>query len=142
MTSQALAFGLAEGFFVVFATTLILDKLGDYMYHKGIAKPFYVLGYRLHHRKVVVALVPAAYALIATLVYLHYFRVLWSDFWPSVEITLFLAAACLTLDFTLDALSTQEKRRALLHHEWVYVVVPAYAFTHVVALVYALPALP
>jgi hypothetical protein len=39
------------------------------------------------------------------------------------------------LDFTLDALSTMEKRRALLHHEWVYVLVPAYVFTHLVILV-------
>lgn len=139
LTSQTLEFGLVSGFFLVFSSTLIVDKLGDYMYHKGIAKPFYLLGYRLHHRKVVVALVPAAYAAVATLVYLHYFRVVWSDFWPSVEVTLFLAAACLTLDFTLDAVSTREKRRALLHHEWVYVVVPAYVFTHMVTLVYALP---
>jgi len=115
--------------------TLILDKAGDFLYHRGIVKPFYVLGYRLHHRSVLLALVPATYVAVGMLLYAHYIRVLWSDFWPSVEVTLFLVGVCLTLDFALDALSTMEKRRALLHHEWVYFLVPAYAFTHLVALV-------
>jgi len=69
------------------------------------------------------------------MIYLHYMRILWYSFWPSVEITLFLVGICMTIDLTLDALSSVEKRRALLHHEWVYVLVPAYAFTHLLALV-------
>ena len=81
------------------------------------------------------AIVPAAYVAVGTMIYLHFFRVLWSSFWPSVEITLLLAVACLAIDFTFDALSSIEKRRDLLHHEWVYIIVPAYAFTHLVALV-------
>jgi hypothetical protein len=72
---------------------------------------------------------------VGTLIYLHYARVLWYAFWPSVEVTLLLAGICLTLDFALDGLSSKEKRSALLHHEWVYVVVPAYALTHLVVLV-------
>ena len=135
MTSLDLEVRLVEGFFVVIAAALVLDMAGDYLYHRGIAKPFYLLGYRLHHRSMLLALVPSIYAAVAALIYLHYMRILWSAFWPSVEITLFLVAGCLTLDFTLDALSTREKRRALLHHEWVYFVVPAYAFTHLLALV-------
>jgi hypothetical protein len=126
---------LVAGFIVVLSSTLLLDEAGDFLYHKGIAKPFYLLGHRLHHANFLLAIVPASYVMVATLIYLHYVRVLWSSFWPSVEITLFLAGACLTLDFVLDALSSKEKRRALLHHEWVYVVVPAYALTHLVAIV-------
>src|SRR5271170_7509569 len=135
MASQELQFGLVAGFVVILTSTFLLDKAGDFLYHKGIAKPFYVLGHRLHHRKFVLAVVPASYATVATLVYLHYMRVLWSAFWPSAEFTLFLASACLLLDLTLDALTTREKRTALLHHEWLYFVVPAYVFTHLVALV-------
>jgi hypothetical protein len=123
------------GFIVVLSSTLLLDEAGDYMYHKGIAKPFYLLGHRLHHRNFLLAIVPASYLTVATLIYMHYIRVLWSSFWPSVEITLFLAGICLLLDFFLDALSSKEKRRALLHHEWVYVVVPAYVFTHLIVFV-------
>jgi hypothetical protein len=130
-----LEFRLVTGFVVIMSATFLLDKAGDYLYHKGIAKPFYVLGHRLHHRKFVLAVVPASYATVATLIYLHYMRVLWSSFWPSAEFTLFLVGVCLTFDLTLDALWTREKRNALLHHEWVYVLVPAYVFTHLVALV-------
>jgi hypothetical protein len=126
---------LVAGFIVVLSSTLLLDEAGDYMYHKGIAKPFYLFGHRLHHRNFLLAIVPASYLTVATLIYMHYIRVLWSSFWPSVEITLFLAGICLLLDFFLDALSSKEKRRALLHHEWVYVVVPAYVFTHLIVFV-------
>jgi len=133
--SQELELRLIEGFVVVLTSTLVLDKVGDFLYHRGVVKPFYLLGRRLHHRSFLLSIVPASYVLVATFIYLHYVRVLWSSFWPSVEVTLFLASICLTLDFALDALSTVEKRRALLHHEWVYLVVPAYVFTHVIALV-------
>ena len=133
--TQELQLRLLAGFVVVVASTAILNKAGDLLYHKGIAKPFYLLGHRLHHRNVLLALVPAVYAVVATMLYLHYMRIIWYSFWPSLEITLFLVGVCLTIDLTLDALSTVEKRRALLHHEWVYVLVPAYAFTHLLAFV-------
>ncbi len=123
------------GFVVVVSSTAFLNKVGDDLYHRGIAKPFYLLGHRLHHRNVLLALVPAVYVVVAAMLYLHYMRILWYSFWPSLEITLFLVGACLAIDLTLDALSSVEKRRALLHHEWVYVLVPAYAFTHLLALV-------
>lgn len=126
---------LALGFVVVLCLAVILNKAGDLLYHKGIAKPFYLLGHRLHHRSFLLAIVPVSYAAVATLILLHYMRILWSSFWPSLEFTLFLAGACLAIDLTLDALSSAEKRRALLHHEWVYVLVPAYAFTHLLVLV-------
>ncbi len=135
MVNQVLEFRLVAGFLVVLSSTVILNKVGDLLYHRGIAKPFYLLGHRLHHKNFLVALVPASYVIVASMIYLHYIRVLWSDFWPSVEVTLFLAGTCLMIDLTLDALSSVEKRRALLHHEWVYVLVPAYAFTHLVAIV-------
>ena len=117
------------------SSTVLLNKAGDVFYRWGIAKPFYLRGYRLHHKNFVMALVPASYAIVAVLIYLHYVRVLWYGFWPSVEITLVLAGICLTLDMAVDAIYDREKRMALLHHEWVYLVVPAYIFTHIVALV-------
>ena len=126
---------LLAGFIIVVSSTVVLDKVGDFLYHKGIAKPFYLFGHRLHHRNFLLALVPATYLAVAMLIYMHYARVLWYSFWPSVEITLLLAGICLTVDFTLDAISSVGKNRALLHHEWVYVVVPAYVFTHLIAFV-------
>jgi hypothetical protein len=126
---------LVAGFIIVVSSTAILNKVGDLLYHKGIAKPFYLMGYRLHHRNVLLTLVPATYVAVASLLYLHYMRVMWYSFWPSVEITLLLAAACLTIDLAVDAISSADTKRALLHHEWVYVVVPAYVFTHLIAIV-------
>jgi hypothetical protein len=133
--TQELQLRLVAGFVVVVSSMVLLNKAGDFFYHKGIAKPFYLLGHRLHHRNFALAVVPAVYVVVATMIYLHYMRILWYSFWPSVEITLFLVGICLTVDMTLDALSSVDKRRALLHHEWVYVLVPAYAFTHLLALV-------
>ncbi len=133
--TQELELRLVAGFIVVVSSTALLNKAGDVLYRKGIAKPFYLFGHRLHHRNFLLALVPTVYVMVATLLYLHYMRILWYSFWPSVEVTLFLLGICLTIDLTLDAFSTAEKRRALLHHEWVYVVIPAYAFTHLLALV-------
>ena len=126
---------LLAGFIIIVSSTVVLNKVGDFLYHKGIAKPFYLFGHRLHHRNFLLALVPATYLAVATLIYMHYARVLWYSFWPSVEITLLLAGICLMVDFTLDAVSNAERTRALLHHEWVYVVVPAYAFTHLIVFV-------
>lgn len=126
---------LIAGFVIVVSSTLILNKAGDYFYHKGIAKPFYLRGYRLHHRNFLLALVPATYLALASLIYLHYVRVIWGSFWPSAEFTLLLAGACLAIDLAWDGLSSKEKRMSLLHHEWIYFVVPAYAFTHLIALV-------
>ena len=132
---QELQLRLMAGFIIVVSSTVVLNKVGDFLYHKGIAKPFYLFGHRLHHRNFLLALVPATYLAVATMIYMHYARVLWYSFWPSVEITLLLAGICLMVDFTLDAISSVEKNRALLHHEWVYVVVPAYVFTHLIAFV-------
>jgi hypothetical protein len=133
--TQDLQLRLLAGFIIIVSSTVVLNKVGDFLYHKGIAKPFYLFGHRLHHRNFLLALVPATYLAVATLIYMHYARVLWYSFWPSVEITLLLAGICLMVDFTLDAVSNAERTRALLHHEWVYVVVPAYAFTHLIVFV-------
>jgi hypothetical protein len=135
LTGQDLELRLLLGFIAILSATAFLDKAGDLLYHKGIVKPFYLLGHRLHHRGFLLAIVPASYAVVGTLIYLHYARVMWYAFWPSVEITFILAGVCLTFDIVLDALSTREKRMALLHHEWVYILVPAYVFTHIVAIV-------
>jgi len=135
LTAQVLEFLLAAGFVVVLSFTTVLNKAGDFLYRKGIAKPFYVRGYRLHHRNVLLVLIPASYLALAALVSLHYIRVLWYSFWPSAEVTVLLVGTCLVIDLTLDALSSGEMRGALLHHEWVYFVVPWYLFTHLLVLV-------
>lgn len=122
---------LAAGFIVVLLVAAVLNKVGDFLYRKGIAKPFYVKGHRLHHRNVLLIHVPAAYVALAALISLHYLRVLWYSLWPSAEFTLLLVGVCLTIDLSLDVLSSKEVRGTLLHHEWVYFLLPAYVFTHI-----------
>jgi hypothetical protein len=133
LTSLAIDFGLAAGFVVLLILTLILNEAGNVLYRKRIVKPFYLLGYRLHHRSILLAVMPV-YVGVVALLELHYVRLLWYSLWPGIEIALALSVACMAVDAGLDTVS-KEKSRALLHHEWVYLVVPAYIFTHLIAFV-------
>jgi hypothetical protein len=135
LTGQGLEFALATGFVVVLSLTAILNKAGDFFYRKGIAKPFYLLGHRLHHRNILLVLVPASYVGVAALISFHYIRVLWYSLLPSAEFALILAGVCLAIDLTMDFALSKEMKGALLHHEWVYFVVPAYLFTHLLVFV-------
>jgi len=135
LTSTAVDAGIAVGFSVLLVMTYVLDKAGNILYRRRIAKPFYVLGYRLHHRRMLLGFVPACYLALVALFEMHYLRLLWGSFWPGVEAVLLLSAVCLAFDLAWDGLSSREKQSALLHHEWVYLVVPAYIFTHLLVIV-------
>ena len=135
LPSEGLDIRLVAGFALILFSSALLNKAGDFFYHKGVARPFYVLGHRLHHKSVLQALVPVSYVAVASMVYFHYLRVLWYSFWPSLEITVLVAGACVASDMILDYVTNSEKRTALLHHEWLYLIVPVYALTHLVAFV-------
>ena len=125
---------LIAGFVIVVTSILLLDKLGNWLYGKGIAKPFYLWGHRLHHRTFLLSLVPTSYVVVATMINLHYLRVLWNSFWPNAEVALALIGICLAFDLAVDSLSGHVKKSSLFNHEWIYVVVPAYVFTHLLIL--------
>lgn len=135
MGTQLLDFRLIFGFLVILFSATLINKAGDVMYRKGIAKPFYVMGHRLHHRSVLKTVVPAAYAAVAVLIYLHYMRIVWYSFWVSTGVAVLLTGLCLSLDMTMDALIARGKRTGLVHHEWLYLIVPAYVFTHMIVFV-------
>lgn len=126
---------LVEGFVAVVLSSALINKAGDIFYRKGIAKPFYVLGHRLHHKTVLKTVIPASYVAVASLIYVHYLRIVWSTLWLSVELTIAISVACLAFDMALDALLNSERRKGILHHEWLYLIVPVYALTHLVAFV-------
>jgi hypothetical protein len=48
--------------------------------------------------------------------------------------TFFIAIGCLSLDLTLDRISFRMRERAVLHHELVYLLMPAHVFTHVLTV--------
>ena len=112
----------------------LFDKVGNVMFRKGLAKPFYVRGRRIHHRDVLYFAFPAVYTVIVSLILLGFVHVIWNTFWTGIETTFFIAVGCFLLDLALDGMSLRVREKALLHHEWVYLLIPAYAFTHILVV--------
>lgn len=135
MDAVDLELRLLAGFVIVVSSILILDKLGNWLYGKGIAKPFYLWGHRLHHRTFLLSLVPSSYVVVAAMINLHYMHILWGSFWPNAEVATALVGLCLAFDLSIDALSSHARRSFVFSHEWIYVLVPAYVFTHLLVLV-------
>jgi hypothetical protein len=46
---SAFYIGMIIGLAVEIVATILADKLGTYLFHKGYAKPFYIKGRRIHH---------------------------------------------------------------------------------------------
>jgi hypothetical protein len=120
--------GIAIGFLVLFLVAALLDKLGDALFRRGIAKPFYIRGHRVHHRDVLLIALPLTYALIAALVLLGDVRLVSGTLWTGLGNMLIIAAACLGFDLALDY-GIPRVRWGILHHELIYLLIPAYAFT-------------
>ena len=134
MVSPGFSLGVGIGFAAVLTLASLVNELGDVMFKKGFAKPFFIRGKRIHHRDFLFVAFPAAYAAIVSLIMLGFIHIIWGTFWIGIETTLLIAAGCLVLDLTLDGLSRAMREKALLHHEFVYVLIPAYVFTHVLAV--------
>ena len=123
-----LNFGLMVGFAMTLAIATLLNEFGDVMFKKGVARPFFFGKYRLHHRRFLYFYLPMGYALMSALIVLGYVQIVWSDFWTGMASTIIIAAGCLLLDLAVDY--AQESRGwGFLHHELIYLVVPAFAFT-------------
>lgn len=131
---QRFYLGLAIGFAAVITLAALLNKLGDIMFRKGMARPFYVKGHRIHHRDVLILTLPATYTLLVSLMMLNFVQVVWSAFLTGIETTLVIAAGCLLVDLMLDRVRFGARERAWLHHELIYLLIPAYFFTHVITV--------
>jgi len=123
-----LHFGLIVGFVATLGIALVLNEFGDIMFRKGVARPFFFGKYRLHHRRFLFVFLPFGYALLSSLIVLGYVQIVWSDFWTGILTTFVIAAACLLLDLTVDYLQ-DSWGWGLIHHELIYLAVPAFAFT-------------
>ena len=134
MFSARLDFGIALGFVAVLLLASLLNKLGDVMFRKGLARPFYLRGLRIHHRDVLMFGLPSAYWFVIYLVLVGALKVIWSAFWTGIETTFLIAGICLALDLALDRASIEMRVRAILPHEVIYLLIPAYVFTHIVAV--------
>ncbi len=126
--------GIALGFFTTVILATLLDKFGDAMFRWGVAKPFYIRGRRLHHRDFLLIGLPVAYASLALLILAGLVRIVWSDLWTGLGTTLVLGAGCMVVDLALDYASSGAVRWRVFHHELIYLVVPAFAFSNFLRL--------
>ena len=131
---QLFILGVLVGLAVIMVSTVVVDKLGTAMFKRGFAKPFYIKGHRIHH-SFIYALVPAFYGSIIGLYFLGYIRVIWADIWSNLAFTVLLVAATLTIDFVGDKYWPKIRRDVILHHEWIYTIVPMYVFATILIVV-------
>lgn len=129
-----LYFGVAVGFLATVAVASALDKFGDAMFERGVARPFFLGGYRLHHRSFLFKAVPVVYIGIAAMVLTGLVKIQWGLFWTGLAGTSLVAVDCLVLDLTIDYFR-RGREHGPLSHELVYLAVPAYAFAAFLRLV-------
>jgi hypothetical protein len=128
------AFGVLVGLGLVMFSTLVVDKLGTAMFKRGFAKPFYIKGHRIHHNSLYF-IIPALYGLCLALFSLGYVQLIWNSLWDKLAITFVLVAITLAVDFIGDKYWPKIRMDVILHHEWVYAILPAYVFTYIVNVI-------
>ena len=120
--------GVTIGFVVVMAIAAALNRFGDAMFRRGVARPFFMWGHRLHHRSFLFRAVPLAYIAVSALLLFGYVHIVWSLFWTGIAGTMLVAADCLIMDMAMDY-ALKGRGGWLFKHELVYVAVPLYAFS-------------
>jgi hypothetical protein len=125
--------GLIVGFAVTLAVAQALNEFGDVMFKRGVAKPFFIGGHRLHHRDFLFVGLPAAYALLSSLVMAHFVKIVWSLFWTGLAGTIAVAAVCLTVDLAVDY-AREGGGWGVFHHELIYLAIPLYVFSNFLRL--------
>lgn len=129
-----LYFGLTLGFVATLAVASALNRFGDAMFRRGVARPFFLGGHRLHHRSFLFKAVPIAYLVVAAMVLAGVVKVEWDLLWTGLAGTSLVIVDCLLLDLTIDYFR-EGRGRGLLRHELVYFVIPMYAFAAFLRLV-------
>ena len=120
--------------FILFSTWLV-DKAGTAMFERGFAKPFYILGRRIHH-SCIYFIVPASYIALWGLFFMGYVQVIWGLLWIKLAIAGVITGLAMLADFLGDKYWTRMRKDAVLHHEWIYTLLPAYLFTYVVHITF------
>lgn len=131
---QLMLGGLIIGSILIFGITILVDALGTAMFRRGFAKPFYIKGRRIHH-SCIYLIIPVGYSILAGLFLLGYAQPIHNSFWMRVGYVGLLAGACLAVDFIGDRFWPEIRKNVILHHEWMYSIIPVYIFTNVVHII-------
>jgi hypothetical protein len=129
-----LYYGIVAGFLATVLIASVLNKFGNMMFRRGVAKPFYVGKHRLHHRDFLLFVFPLGYSSVVSLFLAGYVRVEWGIIWNGLVGTLVVALACMVFDLTMDYLR-KGFRGGLLKHELIYLTIPAFVFSDFLRLV-------
>jgi hypothetical protein len=113
------------GFAFLLGITVVIDKLGTAMFQRGFAKPFYIKGHRIHH-SVIYMVVTVAYGMFSVFYFFGYIRIIWNVAWDQFAIVTLMVAACMVIDAIGDKFWPEIRKNVILHHEWVYSIIPAY----------------
>lgn len=125
--------GMIVGFVVVIFATILADKLGTALFHRGYAKPFYIKGHRVHHVWIYL-LIPAAYLIFSFLVLTGYVLPIWTDMYERMISIFVVAGICMLVDFLGDKWWPKIRQDVILHHEWLYAVIFVYVIQFVVVV--------
>jgi hypothetical protein len=96
------------------------------MYKKGIAKPFYVYGHRIHHK--IVYITAPIYALGLYLTRTDQINLILNELWIRLTILGAIVVGCVALDLAADAI----RKARWFNHEWVYLTIPIYVLAFVI----------
>lgn len=126
--------GFVLGTIIVFGITYLVDQLGTAMFHRGFAKPFYIKGRRIHHT-IIYFVIPLAYCVLSILFFLGYIQLIGNSMFLRLFAIIIVTAGCIAVDFIVDRFWPQIRMDVILHHEWIYSLIPLYIFTYVVNIV-------
>ena len=126
--------GVLVSLSAILLSTIIVDKLGTAMFKRGFAKPFYIKGRRVHH-KCIYLIVPGLYGFFLGLYLLGYVQILWNSLYYNLAYTIAILGLTMSIDFLGDRFWPKIRKNVILHHEWIYTLVPAYVLTYVLIVV-------
>jgi hypothetical protein len=126
--------GVLVSLSAILLSTVIVDKLGTAMFKRGFAKPFYIRGRRVHHRCIYL-IVPGLYGIFLALYLLGYVQILWGSLYYNLAYTIGILALTMSVDFLGDKFWPKIRKNVILHHEWIYTLVPAYVLTYILIVV-------
>ena len=126
--------GVLVSLSAILLSTIIVDKLGTAMFKRGFAKPIYIKGRRVHH-KCIYLIVPGLYGFFLGLYLLGYVQILWNSLYYNLAYTIAILGLTMSIDFLGDRFWPKIRKNVILHHEWIYTLVPAYVLTYVLIVV-------